>query len=53
MSEDKKIEVCPFCGKAWEKKEKAHHKYLDVVVKTALTLGTTTAMVLVLKLFGL
>ncbi len=50
---DEEICVCPYCGKSWKKDEKAHRKYLDVAMKTAVTLVTTTLMVILLKALGL
>jgi hypothetical protein len=53
VSKDKEIELCPFCGKSWEKERRTHHEMLRVLAEAMIWTAATTVTLLIFKVMGI
>jgi hypothetical protein len=50
---NKEIEVCPFCGKAWEKKKVPHKDWIKKFVETMVATVAVAVTAIVLRWLGI
>jgi len=52
MTDEKHIEVCPFCGRSWEKKEVSHKHWIRKFVETVIATVAVAVTAIVLRWLG-
>jgi hypothetical protein len=51
---EKEIEICPFCGKAWQKEKEAPHKdWIKKFIETVLATVAVAVTAIVLRWLGI